>query len=72
MFSFANDHSIRVEAYRPELATDSKAVNITKFIISAAYGIPISANTATKGLSITPASFHEISPDNTKTAPMKK
>ena len=67
MFSFANDHIIRVEAYKPELATDSKAVNMSE-----AKGIQITENTETNGISITPASFHEINPDKTKKKKKKK
>ena len=40
-FRFDKDQSIRVAAYSPEFATERTAVRITKFIISAAYGIPI-------------------------------
>ncbi len=69
--SFASDHSIRVAAYNPEFATDSNAVIITKFIISAAYGIPILSNTTTNGLSITPASFQEINPTKIVIVKMK-
>ena len=36
VFSFDSDHSIRPEAYRPELAADRIAVRITKLKISAA------------------------------------
>ena len=68
--SFASDHSIRVAAYNPEFATDSNAVIITKFIISAAYGIPILSNTTTNGLSITPA-FQEINPTKIVIVKMK-
>ena len=38
--SLANDHNIRVDAYKPELAAEIIAVRTTKFIKSAAYGIP--------------------------------
>ncbi|CEY37622.1 Uncharacterised protein [Streptococcus pneumoniae] len=69
--SFASDHSIRVAAYNPEFATDNNAVIITKFIISAAYGIPILSNTTTNGLSITPASFQEINPTKIVIVKMK-
>ena len=34
--SLPSDHSIRVEAYRPELAAEMIAVKTTKFMMSAA------------------------------------
>lgn len=36
VFSFASDHSIRPEAYSPELAAERMAVRITKLKMSAA------------------------------------
>lgn len=36
-----SDHIMRDAAYNPELATDKIAVKMTKFIISAANGMPI-------------------------------
>ncbi|MNH34290.1 hypothetical protein D3C79_948740 [compost metagenome] len=46
---------MRVEAYSPELPTERMAVRMTKFIRSAAKGMPTMSNTCTNGLSISPA-----------------
>ncbi|MNF18791.1 hypothetical protein D3C80_2231030 [compost metagenome] len=59
---------MRVEAYRPELPTDRIAVRITKFIRSAAYGMPTMSNTCTNGLSINPACCHGTMADSTMIA----
>ncbi len=69
---FAIAQSIREFAYRPELATDNTAVIITKFIMSAAYGIPATSNTSTNGLSTRLASCHGSKPTTTDMARTKK
>ena len=71
-FILDNDQSIRVAAYSPEFATERTAVRITKFIISAAYGMPILSNTATNGLFVNPASSQGIKATRTKIAKTKK
>src|SRR5690606_37104765 len=69
---FDKDQSMRVAAYSPEFATERTAVRITKFIISAAYGIPILSKTATNGLFVSPASSQGIKATRTKIAKTKK
>ena len=66
--SLDNEYRIRVQANRPVFPTDRMAVNMTKFIMSAAYGIPMISRTVTNGLSRTPACFHGTSADKTKIA----
>jgi hypothetical protein len=72
VFLSESDQSILDEAYSPEFAADKMAVNITKFIISAAYGTPIRSRTATKGLSNTLASETGNNADKTTMVPTKK
>ena len=71
-FVFDKDQSMRVATYSPEFATERTAVRITKFIISAAYGIPILSKTATNGLFVSPASSQGIKATRTKIAKTKK
>lgn len=72
MPSLPIDHTMRVEAYRPEFEAESTAVSTTKFMMSPAYGMPMPLNTSTNGLSPTPALRHGISAHITVIEPMKK
>ena len=70
--SSASDHSMRVEAYRPELAADRMAARMTTFMMVPAKGIPIALKTVTNGLCSTPAACQGMSALITVIEPMKK
>ncbi|AMM91653.1 hypothetical protein QUF81_25365 [Peribacillus simplex] len=55
-----SDQSIREQTYNPEFPTESNAVKMTRFIISASNGIPTLSKTAINGLCTTHAFLHGI------------
>src|SRR5215213_148570 len=67
-----NTNSIRDAVYRPEFRQDSTAVSTTKFMMSAAPGIPISAMAATYGDSPSSVEFHGRIVASRKMEPTKK